>query len=61
MCPMAKSRKPRKTQEEIENEIRLSCLYIGYDDCGQRYNNLVPTNGFYAPFEDSRSLLPACM
>lgn len=43
------------SQAEIEKEVRLSSLYIGYDVHGQRYGNLEPTNGFFDPFgpEDS--------
>lgn len=43
------------SQAEIEEEIRLSSLYIGYGVYGQRYGNLEPTNGFFDSFDPESS------
>lgn len=53
---MAKSKKVRKTREEIEHEIMLSTLFLGYDDYGQSNCGLIPSNGYYDPLEESRYL-----
>lgn len=39
------------SQAEIDEEIRRSSLYIGYDSAGQRYDNLVARNGFHDPYD----------
>ena len=43
------------SQAEIDEEIRRSSLYIGYDAHGQRFDNLVATNGFHDPLGGEES------